>query len=92
MLRYVRTGFQKPHSMSPSWVARSLLGYVFDELEYYATLHTSGNSIYLSFAEQVWISASLIDKDTGEGAKRYAAKLEDVPAREKDWHPNSNTQ
>ncbi|KAJ1766630.1 hypothetical protein LPJ74_005791 [Coemansia sp. RSA 1843] len=68
------------------------LDYVFEELEYCATLHTPGNGIHLSSVEKVWISDSLIDKDTEEEVKRYAAKLEDVPARERDWHPNSNNQ
>ncbi|KAJ1663756.1 hypothetical protein IW140_004642 [Coemansia sp. RSA 1813] len=68
------------------------LDYVFGELEYYTTLHTSGNGIHLSPVEQVWISDSLIDKDTEEEVKRYAAKLENAPDREKDWHPNSNNQ
>ncbi|KAJ2505387.1 hypothetical protein GGI11_007032, partial [Coemansia sp. RSA 2049] len=68
------------------------LDYVFDELEYYSSLHTQGSDIRLSSVEQVWISDSLIDKDTEKKVKRYAAKLEDVPDNQKDWHPNSNNQ
>ncbi|KAJ1663815.1 hypothetical protein EV178_004624, partial [Coemansia sp. RSA 1646] len=63
------------------------LDFVVDKLEFCATLHTSGNGIYLSSAEQVWISASPIDKDIEEEAKRYAAKLEDVPLPGKGLAP-----
>ncbi|KAJ2715096.1 hypothetical protein H4R19_001390 [Coemansia spiralis] len=68
------------------------IDYVFDELVYYASLHTPGSSLRLSAVEQVWVSDSLIDEDTTTELKRYAAILEDVPARDKDWHPNSNDQ
>ncbi|KAJ1902760.1 hypothetical protein LPJ81_003425, partial [Coemansia sp. IMI 209127] len=68
------------------------LTYVFDELEYCASLHTTGCGIRMSPVEQVWISDSLIDSVTEEEVKRYAAILENVPDRQKDWHPNSNNQ
>ncbi|KAJ1893461.1 hypothetical protein LPJ81_005367 [Coemansia sp. IMI 209127] len=68
------------------------LAYAFDELEYCASLHTAGCGIRMSPVEQVWISDSLIDSVTEEEVKRYAAILESVPDRQKDWHPNSNNQ
>ncbi|KAJ2401839.1 hypothetical protein GGI23_001127 [Coemansia sp. RSA 2559] len=68
------------------------LTYVFAELEYCASLHTTGCGIRMSPVEQVWISDSLIDTDTEEAVRRYAAILESVPDRQKDWHPNSNNQ
>ncbi|KAJ2867481.1 hypothetical protein GGI22_001042 [Coemansia erecta] len=68
------------------------LAYVFDELEYCASLHTTGCGVRMSPVEQVWISDSLIDADTEKEVKRYAALLESVPDRQKDWHPNSNNQ
>ncbi|KAJ2531831.1 hypothetical protein EV175_007194, partial [Coemansia sp. RSA 1933] len=68
------------------------LDYVFAELEYCASLHTSESGIRMSPVEKVWISDTLIDSSTEEEVKRYAAKLEDVPDRQKDWHPNSNNQ
>ncbi|KAJ1878802.1 hypothetical protein LPJ57_003203 [Coemansia sp. RSA 486] len=64
--------------------------YVFEELRYYATLHTPDSSVKLGAVEQVWISDSLIDKDVEEELLRYSKVLEDVP--EKDWHPGSNNQ
>ncbi|KAJ1888599.1 hypothetical protein LPJ81_006284, partial [Coemansia sp. IMI 209127] len=68
------------------------IDYAFDELEYCASLHTAGCGIRMSPVEQVWISDSLIDTDTEKEVKRYAALLESVPDRQKDWHPNSNNQ
>ncbi|KAJ2869866.1 hypothetical protein GGH93_006010, partial [Coemansia aciculifera] len=40
----------------------------------------------LSAADGVWISDALIDAETTEMLKRYAAILENVPDRQKDWH------
>ncbi|KAI9504896.1 hypothetical protein BX070DRAFT_188861 [Coemansia spiralis] len=68
------------------------LDYVFDELEYYALLQDPDNGIRLSPVDQVWISDSLIDEQTEKEVKRYAAILENVPERLKDWHPNSGNQ
>ncbi|KAJ2771901.1 hypothetical protein IWQ56_001602, partial [Coemansia nantahalensis] len=61
-------------------------------LAYYAAQHTPGSSLRLSAVEKVWVSDSLIDEDTAAELKRYGAILEDVPERDKDWHPNSNNQ
>ncbi|KAJ1992039.1 hypothetical protein GGI25_006244 [Coemansia spiralis] len=66
--------------------------YVFDELSYYASLHEPESGILLSTTEQVWYSDTLISEETEREIKRYAAILENVPARLKDWHPNSNNQ
>ncbi|PIA14487.1 hypothetical protein COEREDRAFT_47022 [Coemansia reversa NRRL 1564] len=68
------------------------IDYVFDELAYYATLHVPESGIMLSAVERVWISDNLIDDATTQELKRYAAILEDVPEKDKDWHPNSNEQ
>ncbi|KAJ2616067.1 hypothetical protein H4S08_000942 [Coemansia sp. RSA 1365] len=68
------------------------IDYVFDELAYYATLHVPGSGIMLSAVERVWISDNIIDDATTQELKRYAAILEDVPEKDKDWHPNSNEQ
>ncbi|KAJ2461107.1 hypothetical protein GGF42_000411 [Coemansia sp. RSA 2424] len=66
--------------------------YVFAELSYYASLHGSDTSIVLSAVDGVWCSDSLVDKETTQALKDYAAILENVPARDKDFHPNSNDQ
>ncbi|KAJ2778813.1 hypothetical protein H4R18_004385 [Coemansia javaensis] len=68
------------------------IDYVFDELVHYVALHVPGSGIYLSPVERVWMSDSLVDEATTAELKRYAAILEDVPDRLKDWHPNSNDQ
>ncbi|KAJ2895691.1 hypothetical protein GGI21_005120, partial [Coemansia aciculifera] len=66
--------------------------YVFAELSFYASLHSSGTNILLGAVDGVWCSDSLVDEETTQALKDYAAILENVPAREKDFHPNSNDQ
>ncbi|KAJ2161259.1 hypothetical protein GGF46_001601 [Coemansia sp. RSA 552] len=68
------------------------IDYVFDELAFYADLHQPGSGIMLSAVEQVWQSDSLIDADLAEKLKQYAAILEDVPEKDRDYHPNTNKQ
>ncbi|KAJ2335930.1 hypothetical protein GGI00_001106 [Coemansia sp. RSA 2681] len=68
------------------------VGYVFAELVFYASLHGSDTSIVLSAVDGVWCSDFLVDKETTQALKDYAAILENVPARDKDFHPNSNDQ
>ncbi|KAJ2749942.1 hypothetical protein GGI19_005384 [Coemansia pectinata] len=66
--------------------------YVFAELGYYASLHKADTNIILGAVDGVWCSDSLVDDETTKALKDYAAILENVPARDKDWHPNSNDQ
>ncbi|KAJ2460424.1 hypothetical protein GGF42_000846 [Coemansia sp. RSA 2424] len=68
------------------------IDYVFAELSFYASLHGSDTSIALSAVDGVWCSDSLVDKETAQALKDYAAILESVPARDKDFHPNSDDQ
>ncbi|KAJ2346536.1 hypothetical protein GGF43_004964, partial [Coemansia sp. RSA 2618] len=68
------------------------IDYVFEELAHYAALHVPGSSAKLSAVENVWVSDSLIDEDTTAELKRYAAVLEDVPEKDRDYHPNTNNQ
>ncbi|KAJ2444223.1 hypothetical protein IWW46_002129, partial [Coemansia sp. RSA 2440] len=68
------------------------IDYVFDELNHYAALHVPGSSIKLSAVENVWMSDSLIDADITQELKRYVAVLEDVPEKDRDYHPNTNNQ
>ncbi|KAJ2074989.1 hypothetical protein GGH13_000934 [Coemansia sp. S155-1] len=68
------------------------IDYVFAELDYYASLHKSGTNIMLGAVDGVWCSDALVDDETTKALKDYAAILENVPARDKDWHPNSNDQ
>ncbi|KAJ2812371.1 hypothetical protein H4S07_001447 [Coemansia furcata] len=66
--------------------------YVLDELTYYASLHLPGSNIRLSAADGVWLSDTLIDTDTMNGLKDYAAVLENVPDCQKDWYPNDRSR
>ncbi|KAJ2199590.1 hypothetical protein IW144_001471 [Coemansia sp. RSA 522] len=68
------------------------IDYVFDELKHYAALHVAGSSVKLSAVENVWVSDSLVDVDTTQELKRYAAVLENVPEKDRDYHPNTNNQ
>ncbi|KAJ2823677.1 hypothetical protein IWW50_003674 [Coemansia erecta] len=68
------------------------IDYVFEELAHYAALHVPGSSARLSAVENVWVSDSLIDEATTVELKRYVAVLEDVPEKNKDYHPNTNNQ
>ncbi|KAJ2891155.1 hypothetical protein GGI21_005936, partial [Coemansia aciculifera] len=65
--------------------------YVLDELQYYSSLHILGSSVRLSAADGVWFSDSLIDVQTTNALKDYAAVLASVPSRQKDWHPKDHS-
>ncbi|KAJ2891795.1 hypothetical protein GGI21_005765, partial [Coemansia aciculifera] len=66
--------------------------YVLAELSFYASLHSPGTNLMLSAVDGVWCSDSLMDKKTTQALKDYVAILENVPARDKDFHPDSNDQ
>ncbi|KAJ2773953.1 hypothetical protein GGI18_004641 [Coemansia linderi] len=66
--------------------------YVFAELDYYASLHSSDVSIFLGAVDGVWYSDSLVDDKTAKALKGYAAILANVPDKDKDWHPNTGHQ
>ncbi|KAJ2876470.1 hypothetical protein H4R27_006334 [Coemansia aciculifera] len=66
--------------------------YVLDELAYYASLHPPGSNVRFSAADGVWFSDTLIDAETTNKLKNYAAILERVPDRQKDWYPNDRSR
>ncbi|KAJ2066423.1 hypothetical protein GGI08_001879 [Coemansia sp. S2] len=66
--------------------------YVLGELEYYASLHPQGSNIKLSAADGVWFSDTLVDDKTTNELRDYAAILESVPDRQKDWYPNDRSR
>ncbi|KAJ2056196.1 hypothetical protein GGI17_006322 [Coemansia sp. S146] len=66
--------------------------YVLDELAYYASLHPPGSNVKFSAADGVWFSDTLIDAETTNKVKDYAAILESAPDRQKDWYPNDRTR
>ncbi|KAJ2261632.1 hypothetical protein GGI01_002145 [Coemansia sp. RSA 376] len=65
--------------------------YVLDELAYYASLHPPGSNARLSAADGVWFSDTLVDIETTDELKDYAAILEGVPDNQKDWYPNDQS-
>ncbi|KAJ2099358.1 hypothetical protein GGI09_002830 [Coemansia sp. S100] len=68
------------------------LAYVLDELAYYASLHPPGSNIRLSAADDVWFCDALVDAQTTNELKDYAAILESVSDRQKNWHPNDRSR
>ncbi|KAJ2253747.1 hypothetical protein GGI13_002531 [Coemansia sp. RSA 455] len=66
--------------------------YVMDELAYYSSLHSPDGSAKLSAADGVWFSNTLIDAETTNKLKDYAAILEGVPDRQKDWYPEGQSR
>ncbi|KAJ2458865.1 hypothetical protein GGF42_001808 [Coemansia sp. RSA 2424] len=66
--------------------------YVLDELAYYSSLHPLGRNVKLSAADGVWLSDSLIDLETTNELKEYAAILESTPSNQKDWHPDGESR
>ncbi|KAJ2733289.1 hypothetical protein IW152_003208 [Coemansia sp. BCRC 34962] len=68
------------------------LTYVLDELAYYASLHPPGSNIRLSAADGVWFSDTLLDAETTSKLRDYAAILENVPDRQRDWYPSDRSR
>ncbi|KAJ2062167.1 hypothetical protein GGI17_002627 [Coemansia sp. S146] len=66
------------------------IDYVFAELSFYASLHSSGTNIFLSAVDGVWLSDSVVDDKTAKALRDYATILENVPVKDRDWRPNSN--
>ncbi|KAJ1944901.1 hypothetical protein FBU59_002468 [Linderina macrospora] len=66
--------------------------YVLEELEYYAKLRDPETGVEISGVDMVWSSDSLIDSDLAQELQCYAAILEDIPEKLRDWHPNTNEQ
>ncbi|KAJ2060494.1 hypothetical protein GGI17_003695 [Coemansia sp. S146] len=66
--------------------------YVLDELAYYASLHPPGSNVRFSAADGVWFSDTLIDAETTSELRDYAAILESVPDRLKDWYPKDRSR
>ncbi|KAJ2860065.1 hypothetical protein GGH94_005741 [Coemansia aciculifera] len=62
--------------------------YVLDELAYYSSLHFPNSDLRLSAADGAWFSDTLIDAEPTKKLRDYAAVLESVPDRQKDWHPD----
>ncbi|KAJ2580924.1 hypothetical protein GGH95_002335, partial [Coemansia sp. RSA 1836] len=66
--------------------------YVLDELAYYSSLHPLGSNARLSAADGVWFSDSLIDLETTNELKEYAAILASAPDHQRDWYPDGESR
>ncbi|KAJ2054800.1 hypothetical protein GGI17_006794 [Coemansia sp. S146] len=53
--------------------------YVLDELAYYSSPHLPGSNLKPGAADGVWFSDTLIDSETTEKLRDYAAILENIP-------------
>ncbi|KAL5632858.1 hypothetical protein ACGC1H_005717 [Rhizoctonia solani] len=70
----------------------SHIDYVLKELDGYANLRDEASGAEVSCYDRVWQSDTLIRASLKEQLVAGAAKLENVPESEKDWHPRSNGQ
>ncbi|CAE6479346.1 unnamed protein product [Rhizoctonia solani] len=70
----------------------SHVDYVLKELDGYASLRDEVSGAEVSCYDKIWQSDNLIPALLKERLVAGAAKLEDVPESEKDWHPRSNGQ
>ncbi|KAJ2253624.1 hypothetical protein GGI13_002597 [Coemansia sp. RSA 455] len=64
--------------------------YVLAELGYYASLHSSGTKIFLSAVDGAWLSDCVVDDETAKALREHTAVLENMSAKDRDCHPNSN--
>ncbi|KAJ2025253.1 hypothetical protein GGI06_000660 [Coemansia sp. S85] len=74
------------------WMTDVELAYVLDELAHYASLHPLEGNVRFSAADGVWFSDTLLDAKTTDKLRDYAAILENVPDRQKDWYPNDRSR
>ncbi|KAG8741164.1 hypothetical protein FRC11_014943, partial [Ceratobasidium sp. 423] len=70
----------------------SHVDYVLKELDGYANLRDEASGAEVSCYDKIWQSDTLVPSSLKERLISGAAKLEDVPESEKDWHPRSNGQ
>ncbi|CAE7145789.1 unnamed protein product [Rhizoctonia solani] len=70
----------------------SHIDYVLKELDGYANLRDEVSGAEVSCYDRIWQSDTLIPASLKGKFISGAAKLEDVPESEKDWHPRSNGQ
>ncbi|KAF9014470.1 hypothetical protein BDZ89DRAFT_995158 [Hymenopellis radicata] len=69
-----------------------MIDYVLQELEGYARIRDAENGIEIACYERVWKSDALVPPGLLDRLLAGVKKLEDVPPKEKDWHPGSNNQ
>ncbi|QRV92052.1 hypothetical protein RhiJN_20070 [Ceratobasidium sp. AG-Ba] len=70
----------------------SHIDYVLKELDGYAMLRDNESGAEVSCYDKIWQSDTLVPESLNRRLIEGAAKLENVPDSEKDWHPRSNGQ
>ena len=68
------------------------VSFVFQELEFYASLRKAEIGAEVSDVDGVWHSDRLIPDSLRQELLEGVAMLEDIPEWKKDWHPGSNMQ
>ena len=66
------------------------IDYVFDELKYYDSIRNG--SIEMSTVDSIWQSDQLISNELRQSLVDFVAILENIPEKDRDWHPNTNEQ
>ncbi|QRW06156.1 hypothetical protein RhiLY_05155 [Ceratobasidium sp. AG-Ba] len=70
----------------------SHIDYVLKELDGYAMLRDNESGAEVSCYDKIWQSDALVPESLKQRLIDGAARLENVPDSEKDWHPRSNGQ
>ena len=80
----------KEEALEQGQLTDKQIDYVLAELEYYDSLRD--NSMEMSPVDGVWQSDQLIPDQIKQTLITSVRSLEDIPDKEKDWHPGTNQQ
>lgn len=80
----------KEEALKENRLNQKQIDYVFDELKYYDSIRDG--SIEMSSVDEVWQSDHLIPNDLKQSLMDYVQIFENIPDKDKDWHPNTNNQ
>ena len=71
-------------------ISSNMVDWCIEELRYKADVFKQINCI--ETLDGVWKSDTIISKELKSALQQAVAPLENIPEKEKDWHPNSNEQ
>lgn len=80
----------KEETLEQDLLTDKQIDYVLAELEYYDSLRD--HSMEMSAVDDVWQSDQLIPDEIKQALITSVYSLENVPEKEKDWHPGTNQQ
>ena len=80
----------KQEALEQNILSEKQIDYVLDELEYYDSIRDG--SLEMSAVDGVWQSDDLIPSDVKQSLVACVAPFENVPEKDKDWHPGTNQQ